>query len=138
MIEVVNFQAGQNIEYFRIEERTESDHLPIALDLRVQREEPLDTRKTRKELTDWSVEGIKEYKRNIGAMNKKLYESTNYEEFAKAVQSAQKVITIKGRGKGQRWWDEECWEEKKKLRKSLRSLRSGKTSAEEYIRTKKK
>ena len=64
--------------------------------------ELLHTRNTRKEITDWTVEGIKEYKRNIGAMNKKLYESTNYEEFAKAVQSAQKVVTIKGRGKGQR------------------------------------
>ena len=32
---MVSFQAGQNIEYFKLEERTESDHLPIALELRL-------------------------------------------------------------------------------------------------------
>ena len=99
---VVNFQVGQNIEYFRIEERTESDHLPMALELRVQREEPMDRRKVRKKRTDWTADGIK--KKNTkgisGQWEKKLYESTNYDEFAKAVQSAQKVVTTKGRSNG--------------------------------------
>ena len=27
----------------------------------------------------WTIEGIKEYKRNIRTMGKKLYKSTNYE-----------------------------------------------------------
>ena len=45
--------------------------------------------------------------------------------------------TIKDRGTGRRWWDEECWEEMK-LKRVLGNLRRGKTSAEEYIRAKKK
>ena len=71
-------------------------------------------------------------------MGKILYESTNYDKLAKAIQSVQKLVTTKGRSNGQKWWGRKCWKEKKKLRKVPRKVRKGKASAEEYIRAKKK
>jgi len=41
---MVNFQTGENIKHFKIYKKMKPDYLPIALELRLQREEPSETR----------------------------------------------------------------------------------------------
>ncbi|XP_076660547.1 uncharacterized protein LOC143363902 [Halictus rubicundus] len=129
-----------------IEERVESDHLPVVLTMKKgQKEKEREIRKKDKkgaQRVEWGREGKEKFRRlteeievtgeeigeRLGELERKI------KSVIEEIRSTEGMKESKRRG----WWDKECIERKKELRRALRKWKEGKEEEEGYRRMKNK
>lgn len=135
---VVNEDAWAEIEDFRVEERVESDHMPLVVEIKGEETKKEEETERKTERAVWTEIGIRNYRRRIEGMvfdaeevNEKVKELR--EKIATATEKCEIKIR-KGRGMGRinDWWNKECTELKREARKELRKWKKGKGTKEQY------
>lgn len=142
---IVNAEAREDIENFVVEERIESDHLPIRIDIYSTENGTNpddDQEETSTERRIWTEEGKRNFAekteeisftaQGIDEMVEELTEKLN-----KAV-SKKTVKVRKWRIGTNKWWDKECTELKRVARRALKKWRKGEDSKDNYEKKKKK
>lgn len=124
------------IKSFKIEERVESDHLPMKVEIYGRTEKEMEKEEQWKEKNVWTEEGKRYYQEEI---KKKKFEKEKpnelMEEIAKEIKKAILKKTTKIEEKKirwKKWWDKECTEKRRETRKALRKWKQGKGDKEEY------
>ncbi|KAH0821274.1 hypothetical protein GEV33_001517 [Tenebrio molitor] len=120
---MVNEEAWDKIEEFKVGERVESDHMPLE--------------------NIWTEEGKEKYRARLreakyeeGEINEKVRELS--ENVKNATEKKEIEIREKmGLWKNE-WWDKECREGKQAARKKLRNWKKEKATKEEYKRARKR
>lgn len=135
-----NTEARDKIGSLVIEERTESDHLPICVyiqaeDSRLSFTDMLDEDKTFKQQI-WTEGGIKKFREILDTQEfKETGLEESWMELKDGLNTAtqEKEITIKKRRlREKKWWNKECRKRKKELRSFLRKVKRDKNLLEEY------
>lgn len=119
----------EEIQNFRIDERVESNHLPMVVEIYGDLTQEQQTEEQLKEIRIWTEEGRKFYQEKI---NKVIFEKEETDEIMKEMIQKmiqkmngavlKKTLKIEKTNLGyKRWWDRECTEKKRKARKALRS-----------------
>ena len=89
-----------------------------------------------REILDWSESGIAQYKERLEVLRWEKKEDTEsqLEYLLHNINKSVKKRIAKSEIKkvSQRWWDEECWIKKKRVRLKLNEWRKGRGSAQEY------
>lgn len=137
-----NQEAIEYIRKMKIGHRTESDHLPLELEIEgeeIEKEKIIE--KDNIEKRDWSEEGIKAYHENC--KDWEIKEETVeriWTEIKNKVQEAIPKIEMKRKKweLGEKVWHDKEWKLKKReLRRELRKWKKGKIKREEYLQRKK-
>lgn len=112
----------------RIGERVDFDHHPVEVWIKRegQKGEKSERRKGGKSWRGvWNEEGRREFERRMEKVSwKEGGRRLRQEEMEREVREAVREVEKELRGKGERkrgWWDEECEDRKKEVRKELRS-----------------
>ncbi|XP_076248106.1 uncharacterized protein LOC143187781 [Calliopsis andreniformis] len=139
---IANERAKEEVERVTEGDRTESDHVPVEVELR-ETEEQEETRSQQKERekevekTDWTEEGIIYYhgKCEGWRSTKEDIEGTWGEIAGKVKSSIKKIRRKIIRWKlGKKDWHSRVWgERKRELKKTMRAWKKGKINREEYI-----
>lgn len=137
---VVNERAAEEIQEMEVEDRTESDHMPIKV--RIQGPKLTGKEEEEEEVakSDWSQEGIETYKDKLGGWGHRKMEKTElWQEISDKVKEATKIKKVKiGLEIGKRKWRDKEWKEKKRLlRKELRKWKKNKIGREDYVKKRK-
>lgn len=137
---IVNNNAREQTNYMEVAERTESDHLPLNVVINKGNTEYIDARTPeKKEIYVWNEHSVESYKRKIEQLQ--WEDGTVEEELTDIVQktiASSHKVTIKNKTKeNQEWWDSECREAKRKMKKSLRDWKRNGGSIERYREGKK-
>lgn len=133
---VTNEKALTKIKCFEIEPRIESDHQPLAVQLTYKGYNNNTTSKNeKKEITDWSEEGINKYKTNLEALfAKDENREADIEDIKERVKAALPKKYVYGKqNRRNNWWSKECKQRKTKVRKTLIKWKRGEVTKEEYI-----
>ncbi|XP_066597110.1 golgin subfamily A member 6-like protein 22 [Prorops nasuta] len=135
-------EVREELKKMEVEVRTESDHLPMVVTLKRERERRGTKWGERREI-GWMKEDRERYRRKTEEMREETEEGV--EGRWRRVQEKVKEIEqeVRGRREGggkerERWWDEECREGKKELRRMMREWLKGKRKKEEYVKERKK
>lgn len=122
---ITNLRSWDKIEAFRVIRRADSDHHPITVEIEeVGRRE--NSKKKREMIQDWSEKGIQVFKENTKNLE---CDSTGVEnKWRELKDKISDAINMRKRGRAREagwkpWWDQECWEGKKKLGKIVRKSR---------------
>lgn len=141
---IVNEDVWKKTRSFRVEERVESDHMPICMELKTEEVNKLSEQGTITEaptrLCDvWNEESIAVFEEATRTWKEVVNESINVENRWSEVKDlinkniTRKEIKIKKWKLGMRkWWDKECARSKRKVGNMLKKWRSGKGEKEEY------
>lgn len=129
---IVNAEAREEIENFVVEERIESDHLPIKIDIystesRKYTEDYQEETSTERRI--WTEEG----KRNFAEKTEEIFFTAQgidemVEELTEKLNKAisRKTVKVrKWRMGTNKWWDKECTELKRITRRALKKWRKG-------------
>ena len=142
---IVNVAGREYVSKMKIGRRVESDHQPLIINLedikdRVLTKETVITGEMKVEIDDWTEEGTRKYKESLDNIDgTKSKEELNVENLMKIVKNAVERRSWKVKTKmSQKWWDSECWEKKKNLRKTLKLFKGGKIEKQIYIEERKK
>ena len=134
---LVNQTAQQLVVYFKIDNRWESDHLPVIIEINTKMEEE-EAGEFHKIIEVWDEEGIELYKTNTGKyrFERKASLEDDWNELIKAVEKSikKKEITLKRdrNWSETKWWDTECRMKRRELNKSLLSARKEKNGWDIY------
>lgn len=125
------------IKSFRIEDRIESDHLPLKVEIYGKTSKETQEEEQWKARRIWTEEGITHYQEEINKITFEQ-EGTNemMNEMIRKINGAvfKKVMRIrKWKPGAKRWWDKECSEKKREARRALRRWKQGKDERETYI-----
>lgn len=117
-------RVRERIERMEVGDRVESNHQPLIVKIREGDKEGRGG-KSRGKLMEMDREGKKEFKEKLGRMQEGEIETEKEWERMKGRIKEVLEEGNKEKGKGNRrgWFDEECKEEKKKLRRELRKWR---------------
>lgn len=140
---ICNAETWKEIRYFRIGERTESDHQPLEIELKATTEETRNKEEVKKiEIEDWSEEGIRIYKENLERRKAEKEEiQEEWEELAEEIRKAisKKKVRNKIQNIGKKpWWDKDCRNSKTRLNRSLRQMKRGNIERTAYIEEKQR
>lgn len=134
---LVDTSIKEAMKNFKIEERVESDHLPMKVEIYENTRRGNGKEEQWKEKSDWSEDGIRYYQEEV---EKKFFEGREpnelMEEMTRKIREAirKKVTKIEGMKMGwKKQWDKECTERKREARKALRRWKQGKRDKETYI-----
>ena len=130
-----NAQAREEVESLSVEERTESDHLPLVVRINSNREIDRATKTDRIEFEVWDEKGVEHYQKNLSdvkleseGIDEELSELTN--KIAPAI--LRRWSTNRNQKTRQKWWTEECWIKKKEVSKLLKLWKKNIVGIEEY------
>jgi hypothetical protein len=131
---MVNEEAWDEIEEFKVGERVESDHMP--LEVRTKERE----KKRRSVKNIWTEEGKENYRARLREAKYEEEEiNEKVRELSDNVKNATEKKEIEIREKmglwKNEWWDKECREGKQAARKKLRNWKKQKATKEEYKST---
>ncbi|KAH0810075.1 hypothetical protein GEV33_012716 [Tenebrio molitor] len=141
---MVNEEAWDKIEEFKVGERVESDHMPLEVRTKGREQERSMKDVKRKIVKNiWTEEGKEKYRARLreakyeeGEINEKVRELS--ENVKNATEKKEIEIREKmGLWKNE-WWDKECREGKQAARKKLRNWKKEKATKEEYKRARKR
>jgi hypothetical protein len=141
---MVNEEAWDKIEEFKVGERVESDHMPLEVRTKGREKERSMKDVKRKIVKNiWTEEGKEKYRARLreakyeeGEINEKVRELS--ENVKNATEKKEIEIREKmGLWKNE-WWDKECREGKQAARKKLRNWKTEKATKEEYKRARKR
>ncbi|EZA51989.1 hypothetical protein X777_09448 [Ooceraea biroi] len=133
---MVNEEGWERIKRLEVGDKIDSDHHPVIVVMkgdgkRVKRKKEMG-RKGKRGI--WTDESRGKYKENLEKI--KAGEGTVEEEIEKMNERIKEAMVRKGEGEGEEkrrgWWDEECIEEKKKVRRELRNWRKGRGDKRMY------
>ncbi|XP_046142334.1 golgin subfamily A member 6-like protein 1 [Osmia bicornis bicornis] len=138
---IVEEEGREEIKRMEIGDRIESDHRPLIVEMKGGGEQNIVEERRRKAAPtgDWSEQERKEFREGLSWRKSKTKELNDdmkitLEELRKGLESGSKKGQ-KSKKKG--WWDEECKERKKEVRKILREWRRGSKEGESYRKAKK-
>ncbi|KAI4475510.1 hypothetical protein M0802_015130 [Mischocyttarus mexicanus] len=136
---LMNTAGLSKIRRFEVEERTESDHLPLSVQCEIdgiyrrKKEKEVSTR----EVINWSKEKIVEFKERTKTKKftkerledswKELHEGTRGCMAREIIRQRKRVIREKF------WWDKECTREKRKVKKLYTRWKRGAIERREYL-----
>lgn len=137
---VVSAITKRDIIEFKVEERIESVHMPIRIEVEMPQEPEQSVEKRKwKELRLWTEEAVQQYREeterlefkeeSINEMMKEISEKLHKAVRKKKVREWKIVWN--------RWWDQECTRKKREARKALRKWKKGKGQRTEYIQKRK-
>ncbi|KAH0818251.1 hypothetical protein GEV33_004540 [Tenebrio molitor] len=141
---MVNEEAWDKIEEFKVGERVESDHMPLEVRTKGrEKERSMKDVKKKNVKNIWTEEGKEKYRARLreakyeeGEINEKVRELS--ENVKNATEKKEIEIREKmGLWKNE-WWDKECREGKQAARKKLRNWKKEKATKEEYKRARKR
>jgi len=136
---LVNQKAWNKIEKMKIENRVESDHQSLEIEIRIKKEREIESCKVeRKEIVEWGEENIELYRqREEGVRVEGESVEEIWESLKKGVKKCEtrKQNKIRKKGLGEHsWWDAECKRNKRKVYKAYRRWKKGRQDKEEYLR----
>ena len=135
-----NAQAREEVETLSIEERTESDHLPLIVRINTCREIDRAIKTEKVGLEIWDEKGVEHFQNNINDVEiERKGVDEELKELANKISPAilKRWFSIGNQRTKQKWWTEECWIKKKEVNKFLRLWKRNLVAFEEY-RNKKK
>ncbi|XP_071580245.1 uncharacterized protein [Temnothorax nylanderi] len=131
-------EVRERVERLKVGERVDSDHHPLILWIRVspkgkqRRREPEGIRKR----GIWSEEGRTQFRERLSTIGGKRDMQEEIEEgmskIRRVIEENEKENGRRATKNGRGWWDEECRERKREVRKELRKWRKGKGEVERY------
>jgi hypothetical protein len=141
---MVNEEAWDKIEEFKVGERVESDHMP--LEVRTKgREKERSMKDVKKKIVKniWTEEGKEKYRARLREAKYEEEEiNEKVRELSENVKNATEKKEIEIREKmglwKNEWWDKECREGKQAARKKLRNWKKEKATKEEYKTARKR
>ncbi|KAJ3656352.1 hypothetical protein Zmor_015436 [Zophobas morio] len=137
---IVNEEAWEEIESFKVGERVESDHMPLEIKIKgkEQEYEKQERRNERKEIEKriWDEEGIQRYRSRLEKKKFEVKEDIEamIAELSNLIVEAtekRKIYIWQGRNNG---CNEECSELKRKAREKLGKWKNNKGRKEEYLK----
>jgi rubrerythrin len=116
---IMNKEAWERVEEFRIEEKVESDHLPLEINIEETNHEERGQEKAREEqkkviIKVWDEQRVEEYSRRLETAT---FVEQDVEKMAAELKeviekaTTKKEVTVrgtKGAGRKNGWWDREC------------------------------
>jgi len=138
-------ETREEIDAVRIEDRIDSDHHPVVVEMKERKGRKMIKGKGKKEWRGiWDEEGRREFRKKWGE-GEEMKERGIEEQWKELKEGIKRVLREveeerkdeSKAGKKAGWWDEECREEKKRVRKSLRRWRKGEGEEEKYKEGKK-
>jgi len=122
---LVNQKAWDKIEKMKIGNRIESDHQPLEVEIRINKEREIESCKVEiKEIVEWGEENIELYRqRRKGVRIEGESVEEMWESLKKGVKECETKREIKIRKKRlseHSWWDAECKRKKRKVYKAYR------------------
>ncbi|XP_066583805.1 golgin subfamily A member 6-like protein 26 [Prorops nasuta] len=145
---VIDYMVGarevrEELKEMEVEVRTESDHLPMVVTLKRERERRRGTKWGERREVGWRKEDRERYIRKTEEMREEKEEGVEgrwrrVQEKVKEIEQEVKGMREGGGKEGGGWWDEECREGKKELKRMMRKCLKGKGKKEEYVREKTK
>lgn len=142
---IMNERIRDKVRKFKVEERIESDHAPISIELEnIRGEKVREEREKRnletKEILSWSEESVEIFKAQTEEFEENIREEVSMDEgWAKLKEwidrtVVRKEIKVKKWKLGQKkWWDRECAKKKGKVKRALRNWRRGVESKDSYL-----
>ncbi|XP_015437252.1 PREDICTED: uncharacterized protein LOC107192490 [Dufourea novaeangliae] len=134
---VTNTGAWDRIKEMRVGERTESDHMPLVVELWQEEEEIKKKEKGKKRVfTVWDNEAKDMYRKRLEEAEMKESEVKKiWEKLKKLIDNSmvKKEIYLGKRKEEAAWFDEECERSKRQVGRIYKKFRSGKKDREEYI-----
>ncbi|KMQ85641.1 hypothetical protein RF55_15674 [Lasius niger] len=134
-------EVRESIGKLEIEERVESDHQPLSVWVKgegIRRTKGIGVGKGR---WDWSMEGREEFREEMGKVQGSgetvEREWVNMREKIKGILGKGNRVGVGEKGKGGRWFDEKCREEKRRVRRELKRWRREGGDGETYIERKR-
>ena len=134
-----NDKALEEVEYFKIEENINSDHLPLNVSLSTEVHIEEQKNETRRVVQIWDEEAVKRFKEK----NKETKFNEKFTNVDEAMEELLKKIKEQTETKKVRetiknkWWDLDCRVMRRKLQKCLKQARKGEGTIEEYRKTRK-
>ncbi|XP_071576349.1 uncharacterized protein [Temnothorax nylanderi] len=127
-------EVREKVEKMIVGDKVDSDHHPLEIVLRRDKEGDGRRRREKKESRGvWNEEGTKRFIGKIGEMKEKVEElNKEWEEMEARIKEAIKGVEEEMGGKKVGWWDEECRETKKEVRRNLRIWRKERGKGSEY------
>ena len=136
---ITNVEAKEEIKKFTVEERVESDHMPLIAELYAgnKREDREGNQEERwRERRIWTEEGRREFEIELNKINFNRTEVNEMvEEMIEKINNAvqKEEVKIKKWKLGSfKWWNSNCTKKKREARKALRNWRRGKGDKEDY------
>ena len=135
-----NDNALRDVEYFKIEENINSDHLPLTVRLNRKLEREKEKKMGKKVVQIWNEETIKKYKEN-NIKTKFDPKSNVNEEMDELVKKIKELTETKEVERGkvykEKWWDIDCRMKRRELQKSLKRVRKDLGTIDEYRKKRK-
>lgn len=124
------------VRSMKVGDRIDSDHHPLELWIEGEREKTERGGRTAKaRRVKWNEEGRERFEENLNLEVERMELEEEWIEVEKRVKEAMRE-TEEAQRKNERkstgWWDEECREKKKEVRKELRKWRKNRADREEY------
>lgn len=142
---ICNAEAWEEIEKFKVGERTESDHMPLEIVLQASAEvgKGQETEGEEElEIEGWSTKGATLYKENLRKRKaEKVGIQDAWNELAEEVRKAisrRKIRIKKPKIREKKWWDKECRESKKRLNRMFSQIKIGKIERKIYTEEKQR
>ncbi|XP_071646051.1 uncharacterized protein [Temnothorax longispinosus] len=139
---LANTEAWERIEDFRIEERVESDHQPITVE--VESIHPEERRKKIEkeiELRRWDKKGVEQYVKNLENITlEKTKINESWVELKGNVDNClvkKKLKINRNRADISLGWDRKCTRKKREVSRTIKKWRKGKCTRQEYLNKKK-
>ena len=137
---IMNCLAINKVELFSIELRPDSDHMPLTVEIREQKE--VEKEKTNKEeikfIQVWNEEGKTAFLERIKEVKIENLKEIKIDELNNIIRSCVTVKKMrKNKGEKAAWWDRECKMKRNQVNKSLLKSKSGKLEVEQYRKVRK-
>ena len=138
---MVNIAGREFTKSMKVGKRIESDHQPLIMQLNsVQDKNEVNLIMKRDlEVDDWTEEGIRKYIENLNNVKWQNSEETIDEKILVGIikEAVGKRKWKEKKKNMNKWWDLECWEKKRNVRKMLKKFKSGKLTKEVYFNERK-
>ena len=138
---MVNIAGREFTKSMKVGKRIESDHQPLIMQLNsIQDKKEVNLIMKRDlEVDDWTEEGIRKYKENLNNVKWQNSEETIDEKILVGIikEAVGKRKWKEKKKNMNKWWDLECWEKKRNVRKMLKKFKSGKLTKEVYFKERK-
>ncbi|XP_025262551.1 golgin subfamily A member 6-like protein 22 [Camponotus floridanus] len=113
---LTNISGKEIIQHMKIGDKIESDHMRIEVTWKEKTEER--RKEIRKEITDWTQEGIRKYQENL--KEEEIVRAKNWKELKEIIRKAIPKKTIEEKVRKERWYDKECRQKKRELKNLLK------------------
>lgn len=133
---ITNWETWNKIRKFKVEDRGESDHQPITIEIEGDREIKTKNREERRQIQVWTEETIKKYKENLGTLTYEKEETNQaIEELIENMENAtvyRRVGLQKEHWQRNKWWNKDCKDKKSEMRRKLKKWKKQNGSENEF------